>query len=79
MIKYVAVANRPNRIATIHLATCSHLGPDPMAQTTSAERRGFEDGFDALRFAQREMPLNFGLCGHCLNDLRRVIEMNKSF
>jgi hypothetical protein len=79
MIKYVAVANRPNRIATVHSVDCSHIGPDPTAQSASADRRGFGDGFDALRFAQGEMPLNFGLCGHCLKDLRQIVEMKKSF
>lgn len=79
MVKYVAVANGPNRIATVHLTDCTYIGPDPTAQSASAERQGFEDGFDALRFAQREMPLNFGPCGHCLKDLRQLIEMKKTF
>jgi hypothetical protein len=78
MTKYVAIANKPNRIATVHSIDCSHIGPDPTAQSTSAERRGFDDGFDALLFAHREMPLNFGLCGHCLKDLRRVFDAKKS-
>jgi len=77
MIKYVAIANRPNRIATVHLATCSHLGPDPTAQSTSAERRGFDDGFDALLFAEREMPQKFGLCGHCLKNLGLIVKMKR--
>ncbi|MCJ9700861.1 hypothetical protein [Bradyrhizobium sp. SHOUNA76] len=78
MTKYVVIANRPNRIGTLHSSGCSHIGPDPTAQSPSAERRGFGDGFDALRFAQHEMPLNFGFCGHCLKDLRQIVETKKS-
>ena len=78
MTKYVVIANRPNRISTVHTSACSYIGLDVLAQSVSAERRGFDDGFEATVFAQNAMPHNFGLCGHCLKDLRRMITANKS-
>jgi hypothetical protein len=72
MAKYITVLNRPNRIATVHLASCTHLGPDPLIQTASADRLAFEDGIDALATAKDVMSANFGFCGHCLADLRWI-------
>jgi hypothetical protein len=68
-MKYITVSNRVNKIATVHLATCSFIGRKPDAQSVSAERRRFDDGFEALAFAQTERPDNFGFCGHCLKGL----------
>ena len=70
MSKYIMVANRPNRIATIHLANCAHLGSEPLIQTTSADRVEFEDGLEALAAARSAMPRNFVFCGHCLPRFR---------
>jgi hypothetical protein len=70
MSKYITVANRPNRIATIHVANCAHLGSEPRVQTVSADRIEFEDGLEALSAARSAMPKNFGFCGHCLPHLR---------
>jgi hypothetical protein len=55
MPKYITVANRPNRIATIHAANCAYLGPEPCAQTPSADRIEFEDGLEALSAARKAM------------------------
>ena len=73
MTKYITVTNRPNKVATIHLATCSHLGPDPLAQTSSADRFAFDDGLDAVVAAQSAMPDSFGFCGHCLPAFRWLL------
>lgn len=68
-MKYVTVSNRVNKIATVHLSTCSFIGSKPDAQSASAKRRGFDDGFEALAFAQTERPENYACCGHCLKGL----------
>jgi hypothetical protein len=68
-MKYITVSNRVNKIATVHLSSCSFIGSSPDAQSASAERRGFDDGFAALAFAQAERPESFGCCGHCLKGL----------
>jgi hypothetical protein len=47
-MKYITVSNRVNKIATVHLSSCSFIGSSPDAQSASAERRGFDDGFAAL-------------------------------
>ena len=73
MTKYITVANRPNKIATIHLATCRHLGPEPLAQTSSADRLAFDDGLDAIVAARNAMSSNFGFCGHCLPAYRWLL------
>lgn len=72
-MKYITVSNRVNRIATVHLSSCSHLGENPEASSESAERRGFEDGFDALAFAAAERPGDFLLCGLCLRPSKAVV------
>ncbi|MBI5262863.1 MAG: hypothetical protein HY852_13705 [Bradyrhizobium sp.] len=69
-MKYVTVSNRPNKIATVHLATCADLGTDPLLKSASAERRGFDDGLEALTFARDERPNNYGFCNHCLSRMR---------
>lgn len=66
MSQYVVVANTPNRVATVHLLGCSHLGSPPLRATESAQRNAFDNGLEALLAAQAAMPSNFGLCGHCL-------------
>ena len=48
MPNYVLVINDPNRSVTLHRGLCNSLGNDPLLQTASAERIGFDDGFDAL-------------------------------
>jgi hypothetical protein len=70
MAKYIMVTNRPNQIATIHLASCAHLGSEPLLQTASAKRVAFEDGLEALSAARNAMPKTFIFCGHCLASLR---------
>jgi hypothetical protein len=77
-MKYVTVSNRVNKVAIVHLSSCSFIGSKPEAQSASAERRGFEDGFKALTFAREERPENFGCCGHCLKSLPfRVLPLPK--
>ena len=68
-MKYVAVANRVNKVATAHLSSCSFLGANPELQSSSAERRSFDDGLDAMSFAHRARPDCWGLCGHCMTGL----------
>jgi hypothetical protein len=69
MPKYITVANRPNQIATVHVATCSYLGEAPLTKTVSAERFAFEDGLEAISAARNAMPSSFGWCRHCLAGL----------
>lgn len=71
-MKYVTVSNRVNRIATVHVSGCSFLGGKPDTQSASAERRGFDDGFEAVQFAKTERPENYGCCGHCLKGWKAI-------
>jgi hypothetical protein len=71
-MSYVLVTNQPNRIATVHEADCPHLGNHP-ATTASSERRSYDDGFSALSDARGSMPSNYGLCGHCLREVKQTI------
>jgi hypothetical protein len=71
MSKYILVDNRPNQIATVHLQSCSHLGPEPLIQTASATRTPFDDALEAIKAAAEAK--NFVLCGHCLGEYRRFI------
>ena len=72
MTGYILVANTPNRVATVHLSDCSHLGSSPLQETASAHRTAFEDGLEAIFAAQSAMPTNFGLCRHCLRRFNRL-------
>jgi len=74
MSEYVTVINRPNQVATVHLASCSFLGPTPLKRTDNAERILFGDGLDALAAAQDGMPSNYGFCGHCLARFKHLRE-----
>jgi hypothetical protein len=72
MSRYIVVQNIPNRIATVHLSSCSHLGPSPFKSTPSARRSAFGDGLEAVLAARAAMPNKFGLCGHCLRHLKAL-------
>ncbi len=73
MTRFIVVINRPNQIATTHLADCPHLGPDPDASTRSADRLVFDDRLEALIAARNGMPKNFGFCGHCQAKYRELL------
>jgi hypothetical protein len=68
-MKYICTANNVNKSAVIHFATCNDLGSDPMLQTASAERRGFDDGLEAVEFALSAKPVYINFCGHCMKSL----------
>jgi|GEM_PF-7018579 len=67
MPQYVVVVNRPNRIATVRLSSCSFLGPSPLENSPSAQRQSYDDALEAIHAAQEAVPDKFGLCGHCLS------------
>jgi hypothetical protein len=65
-MKYTAVANRTNAIATVHVASCGSLTQGQGASSTNAVRRVFDDGLSALEYACAEIPTNYGFCALCL-------------
>ena len=71
-MKYVCTANRVNKTATIHAAACGDLGAEPLIQTASAERRGFNDGLDAIAFAKTSGATIVKFCGHCMREWRDI-------
>jgi hypothetical protein len=73
MTSYITVVNRPNKVATVHLATCSFLGANPERSTPSAERVALDGRFEALVAARTGMPGNFGFCGHCQAPYRELL------
>ena len=72
MPQYIGVFNRPNRIATVHLSNCSFLGPSPLENSLSAQRRSYDDALEAILAAGEAVPDKFGLCGHCLNRYKKL-------
>jgi hypothetical protein len=74
MSEFITVINGVNRVATVHLATCSMLGRDPTKSTNSAERIVSNDRLSALIAAREGMPQNFGFCSFCQREIQAVLQ-----
>jgi hypothetical protein len=70
---YIAVANGPNQIATVHKADCNYLGPSPTQSSPNAKRTVHENPLEAIREAREAVPKNFRLCGHCLKRYNKLV------
>jgi hypothetical protein len=71
MERYITVANNRNKVATVHILTCAHVKGGVDVQSDNTKRRAFDDGLEALGFAEASQPSNYGFCSHCLGNAIR--------
>ncbi|MDA9549459.1 hypothetical protein ACM43_34405 [Bradyrhizobium sp. CCBAU 45321] len=73
MEKYITVANRRNKVATVHVLTCPYVRGGVEVQSENTTRRAFVDGIEALEFAEASQPANYDFCSHCLASAIRLL------